>query len=463
MFSSPPFPSEFEDPVRAARDPMTASREAIEAGYREHSFIEEIGVLVREGNPVAVIVPDHEGLRQGSESRVEEALRQAVMLRNHQLPPRRQVADYVLSPSPLPRTPEGRLDRQGLSRLYERLKNGRPPEGYPTRPISPDDMSPGDRQLLENHPRLRRVWEWLEERFAEKPLAPDARFQIDLEVDSLGWVDLTVGLARDLDIELSETDIAEVRTVRDFLRAVRDRPPRNGHPSGSPLEEPESVLTPDQRRWLELPSWPIRAVARFMFEANRLAMKTVFGLEVHGRERLPEEPFVLTPNHCSYLDPLAVFALIPYGVQMRTHWIAWRKIVRLNALTYLAHRAGMALPVDSIEAPISSLAYGSAALKRGRNLVWFPEGRRSPNGRLQPFQPGLGILLEHEETTVVPVRVEGTFEAWPAGQRFPRPHPISVHVGSPVPSERLKREGSGEDNPARLLNALRARIRAAGR
>lgn len=445
----------------AGRDPL----ERIEAGYREHPFIGEIGVLRTRDGPVAVIVPDLDGLRQGSESRVEEAIRQAVMLRNHQLPPERQVTDHVVSPVSLPRTADGILDRPALERRLKRLRGGQAPEGHRSGPVSPGEMSPEDRRLLEANPALDRLWRWLEDRFADQPLAPDARLQVDLDVDSLTWVELLQDLEEDLDIHLTEQQIAGIVTVRDLLGTVRDAPsPPAARRRTAPLEDPESVLTADQRRWLEPPSRFLKTVARFMFVTNRAVMRTVFGLTVHGRERLPdEEPFVLVPNHCSYLDPLAIFATIPFPIQMRTHWIAWRKIVRLNVLTHLAHRAGMALPVDSIEAPISSLAFGAAGLQRGRNLVWFPEGRRSPNGRLQPFQPGLGLLLEHHEVPVVPVRVEGTFEAWPAGQRFPRPRPISVHVGHPVHPRELLETATGGDAPTRILEGLRERLRNLGR
>ena len=52
-------------------------------------------------------------------------------------------------------------------------------------------------------------------------------------------------------------------------------------------------------------------------------------------------------------------------------------------------------------------------LKRGDDLIWFPEGQRTPDGTLQPFRAGVGLLLAHVPVPVVPVVIEGAYEAWP--------------------------------------------------
>ena len=75
------------------------------------------------------------------------------------------------------------------------------------------------------------------------------------------------------------------------------------------------------------------------------------------------------------------------------------------------------LPVDPEHGLTSTLTLGRAILQRGAPLVWFPEGQRSTDGQLHGFLRGVGLLLERTGVPAVPVWVEGTFEAWPPGQR----------------------------------------------
>lgn len=79
----------------------------------------------------------------------------------------------------------------------------------------------------------------------------------------------------------------------------------------------------------------------------------------------------------------------------------------------------------------STLAYGTAFLRHRQNLVWFAEGQRSASGRLQPFKPGLGILLKYFDVPVVPVFIQGAHEAMPPECRLPHLKPIVVVFGGP--------------------------------
>lgn len=442
-----------------SQNDQKAAAKEIEAAYREHPFIREIGVLEDAGEAVGVIVPDLEGLEQGSETRVGEAIRQAVRLRNQKLSQDRRISEYLISPAPLARTKDDTIDRDRLRERYERLRAGRSPRNRRQKPMSPDAMAPEDRRLLETDETVRKLWEWLKDRFPDKPLAPGSNFQLDLEVDSLTWIDMILELGDELEIYLPEERVGRIRTVRDLLRFVHEEETNKHARHASPLDNPEAVLTPDRQQWLEPPGWPTSVLAGLMYGTNGLVMKLAFQRQFKNRHHLPnEEPFVLVPNHCSYLDPLAIYGLLSFKRQKRTHWFAWERMVRLNVLTYLAHRAERALPVDPVNGVLSSLAQTAAALKRQRNLVWFPEGRRSPDGTLQPFQPGLGRLLNTFDVPVVPVYIEGTFEAWPAGQRFPRPNPITVTVDEPVRSRRLRESGGQKDSTRHTMEALRDRM-----
>ena len=94
-------------------------------------------------------------------------------------------------------------------------------------------------------------------------------------------------------------------------------------------------------------------------------------------------------------------------------------------------------------------------LKREKNLVWFPEGQRSPDGELQLFKPGIGMLLDHFRIPVVPVFISGTREAMPPGKALPRPKKVTVKFGPSLDVHYLKQQGEGEEPQDRIVQALR--------
>ena len=275
------------------------------------------------------------------------------------------------------------------------------------------------------------------------------------------WVNLTMEIGESARVELDEEAVNGIETVRDLLREVAVASESGETPSRvSPLEQPEEVLDEDQKRWLE-PLGPGKSIlARGLFLLNRALMRGPFRLGVEGLENLPERgPFVIAPNHVSYLDSFAVAAALDYRLLRRTYWAGWTGAAFGNPLTRLVSRLAQVVPIDPERAGVSSLAFGAAVLARGKNLVWFPEGERSPDGKLQPFKPGIGMLLNHFRVPVVPVSIRGTYEAMPRGKALVRPAKITVVFGQPLDVQDLV-EHQGEDGQPRdqILQALRDRV-----
>jgi long-chain acyl-CoA synthetase len=69
---------------------------------------------------------------------------------------------------------------------------------------------------------------------------------------------------------------------------------------------------------------------------------------------------------------------------------------------------------------------------RGWSVLVFPEGDLTPDGKLQPFRAGIGLLARNLELPVVPIRIDGAYEVREARSRFNRPGRIRVHIGEPI-------------------------------
>jgi long-chain acyl-CoA synthetase len=269
----------------------------------------------------------------------------------------------------------------------------------------------------------------LADRFPDRRLAPETSPQLDLDIDSLGWVNLTLEIGERTGVELREEAVGRIGTVRDLLREVASGAGRTTH-HASPLERPEEVLDDRQLRWLRPLGRAASLVAGGMFLLNRAIMRGLFRLRAEGLENLPDGgQFIIAPNHVSYLDAFVVAAALPRDVLRRTYWAGWTGAAFGNPLTRLVSRLAQVVPVDPERAGLSSLAFGAAVLGRGQNLVWFAEGERSRTGSLQPFKPGVGMLLEHYPVPVVPVFIRGTYEAMPRGRFLRRLEKVTVTFG----------------------------------
>jgi 1-acyl-sn-glycerol-3-phosphate acyltransferase len=156
---------------------------------------------------------------------------------------------------------------------------------------------------------------------------------------------------------------------------------------------------------------------------------------VFGREWLQdlERPAILAANHVSHSDTQVLLYALPDQARERTvvgaaadYWYRRPLLGRVVSLwlnTFPFSRTGGAQEV---------LHSSSELLKSGWNLLVYPEGTRSTDGRLQEFRPGVGHLAIETRSPVVPMHVRGTHRVMPKGRRFPLPAPVTVRIGKPM-------------------------------
>ena len=322
-------------------------------------------------------------------------------------------------------------------------------------------MSLEDQELLET-PSAKAIWMWLPKRFPDARLAPETNLQLELGIDSLDWLNLTLEIRALTHADFDEAVIGRIETVRDLLREAAAAGQSASDAPGDPLEQlkrPEELLNEQQRRWLEPQPPLVRVLGSCLFALNRALMRSLFRLSIRDQHHLPQKgPFILTPNHVSYLDPLAVGAALPQHELKRTYWAGWTAIMFANPLMRLVSRAARVIPIDPEGGPLSSVAFAMAAVKEGHNLIWFPEGGLSPDGKVRRFRPGIGLVVSAEPVPLVPVWISGTYEALPSGRRIPRLHTITVTFGEPIDPSELKPDAHGENAYQAIADALRERV-----
>lgn len=157
-------------------------------------------------------------------------------------------------------------------------------------------------------------------------------------------------------------------------------------------------------------------------------------MEIVGHENLPADgAFVMVSNHASHLDALCLRAALPRRRLGQSYTAVAEDYFMTSAFRRTAARVfANAVPFSRQVRVKGGLRRLHAILRqRDAILVFFPEGTRTRDGSVGPFRPGIGALLAGSNLPVVPVALQGTFAAWPKGQRIARPGKLRVVIGRP--------------------------------
>ncbi len=421
--------------------------EDLEQAYLEQPAIAELGLLEHHGSLVALVRPDPEAIRYRGSTQVRHSVGVAIKEVAQHQPAYARPGGFQIVGEPLPRTRLGKLRRFMLPEIYEAHLRG---EVRKTTVV----LSEADKELLRD-PQVVRAQALLKKRFPDQTIAPDTNLQLDLGIDSFGWMSLALELQEGMGVQLSDETVAEIQTVRDFLVAVRDAGEGGAAPAAVASDVP---LEPEY--WLRPTGVAMTLLGIAAHKLVWVFMRFYFNLEVEGLEHLPSEgALIITPNHVSDLDPLVVAAALPTDRLRRTYWAGdltrlfdtrmWRFFARLAHI----------FPVDE-RRPGAAIEAAETVLKSGKTQVWFPEGWRSPDGELQRFMPGIGRVLRETEVRALPVLIEGAFEAMPRDRRWPQRHPIRISFGQPATADDLLEEGEGKTPEERIASGIRHRIAA---
>lgn len=172
-------------------------------------------------------------------------------------------------------------------------------------------------------------------------------------------------------------------------------------------------------------------------KATHALLSVVYRLRIEGREHVPlEGALLVVANHESHLDPPVVgVSVAPRHVVP----IARAGLFKIPVFAQVLRGLGV-ISIRENEGDAGALRAALATLGAGRCVLIFPEGTRSPNGELQPLKRGAWLLLSRAKCNVLPVRVDGCFEAWPRTRMMPRlfGQRIRCMIGPVIPHETLK-------------------------
>jgi long-chain acyl-CoA synthetase len=261
----------------------------------------------------------------------------------------------------------------------------------------------------------------------------------DLQLDSLGRVELLSALEDRYQVSIDEAAFTAATTVGDVQKILRG-------------EIEEQTATP-----YPYPSWPrwrlVKLIRFVLFYTIILPIVHLMSrMSVSGRERIRQisDPVLFVANHVTLGDHALVLAALPFNLRHRLAiamegellrmWLhppaGTGLFTRLRWLSeyFLVNLFFHVFPLPKKSGFRRSFAYAGECIDRGESVLVFPEGRRAPRGQMHlgHFKSGIGVLAQALNVPVVPVKLEGLYELKRRQQYFADPSMVRVILGEPV-------------------------------
>ncbi len=203
--------------------------------------------------------------------------------------------------------------------------------------------------------------------------------------------------------------------------------------------------------------WPTHSFFEILFWWTvvpvllRMFFRLVYRARWSGRDQIPRcGPIIYAANHQSHYDPPLIGCL---AADRPFSSVAQSGLFSSGPSGWLMRQVG-AIPLKRGQSDVSAVRIAIAQLRVGGCVLIFPEGGRTRDGVLGPFHRGVLVLIRRSKAAVVPVAVDGTYDVFGIGRRFPRlKGRIGVKFGRPIAAEELL-----NDSPEVALERLRRAI-----
>jgi long-chain acyl-CoA synthetase len=323
---------------------------------------------------------------------------------------------YVWPDQDFPRTPTGKIRKQIVAEKVAEALAGK----------SPGERTPGGLEEL-----IARAGGDV----AAK-LEPNLNLATDLKLDSLGRVELLGEIEARYQIEINEDSFSAATTVADIERIIREG-------------ESDPVAGYLYPRWPH--RWPFNWLRIGLLYTVVLPFTYFLGRPIkRGEEHLKgvTGPLLFVCNHLTIVDQALILWALPGRLRRRMSIAMDGELLRewMNPppnttwfirLRYRVQYLLVALFFNVFSMPQHSgfrrsFSFAGQMVDRGYSLLVFPEGRRSPDGKLHEFKAGIGLLARDLNIPIVPARIDGLYELAREGKHHASLGEISVTIGKPV-------------------------------
>lgn len=364
-------------------------------------LIKEMAIMDYEDKLTAVIYPDFYKLHEEGITNITETFKKGVIDKyNKQAASYKKVLDVKIVQEELPKTKIGKIRRfmlkDVINKKEEKVQN---------------IVEPSTEEYKNISAFLKSI--------KNKPIIPNAHLELDLGLDSLDTVELLSHIEGTFGVKIDEQTFVEHCTVEKLAEYVEKHSKEMMNDTKMDWKE---ILSKDTEG--ELPkSNGIGKIIKFILKPAFLFFVKV---KKEGLENIEKnEPVIFAGNHQSFLDGFIVNQAVPNSVLDKTYYFADIKHFKKGYMKFMGENSNIIF-VDINKNLVNSLQMLSKALRNGKNIVIFPEGTRTRDGKINNFKKFFAILSKELNIPIVPFVLDGAYEAYPPSSKYPKGGNVKV-------------------------------------
>ena len=402
-------------------DPEKLENKVIEKSKR---LIKELGVFGHNDKLVAIIVPDLLECRKQGITNIKAYVKNIVEDYNLTVHNYEKILDYKLYEEELPKTRVGKLRRFMLPELYLKTNVKKKKVEEPDNEVY---------RLLKDYIKKLKGIE----------AQPEENLELEIGMDSLDIVEFFAYVENSFGIQLDEEKFSEISNLKSLSEYINEKATKieSGEVDWKKIIE---AAPPVEEKNI----WATR-VLRPLFD---LAIKLYFRLKRVNRDKLSDKPQIFVSNHQSFIDSLVLGSLLPAGILYNTVFLAIDWYFKKGILKLLVSHGNVVL-IDINKNIKKSVEEIAGNVKAGKNVLIFPEGARTKDGKVAEFKKVFAIIAKELNVDVQCLGIKGAFEAYSRYMKFPKPKKIEVAV-----LEKFKPEGTYDEIVEKARNIIKTYV-----
>ena len=391
----------------------------------ESKYVQEIGIFLSGDILHAAIRPEMTAIRQSSLDDMDALIKNEVERFNAEQPQYKRIKQYHIMSEELPKTRLGKVQRFLLPHLIDKPKTHT------------------EQESLEGKSEVYKMLKAFVEEETKMIANENDHFEIDLSMDSLSKVSLLAYIENTFGINLNEEQMENLNTLAKLTDYIED----NEHTFNTTTITWKDILATKVDVKLEKPGF----TQWFTYTFTKILFSICYRFRFKGNKKLPNSPCIIVTNHRSAIDGF----LITYNFSRKENkdifFFAKEKHWRSKIAQFFARKNNIIL-MDINKNVRQSLQEMSAVLKKGKNIVIFPEGTRSRDNKMKKFKETFAILSKELNVPVVSVAITGSESACYGGSIIPKfRKKINVEVMEPMLPAKDQTAESFRDKIAALI------------
>ena len=390
-------------------DPETLENRLI---AKSDKLIKEAGIFNHQNKLAAIIIPDLLECRKRNINNVKTYIKNIVEDYNLSAHNYEKVLDYKVFEEELPKTRVGKLRRFMLPNLYEQNV------------VKKAKVAEPDNEVY------KILKEYVKKAKGIEP-QPEENLELEIGMDSLDIVEFFAYIENNFGLQLDEEKFSEMPNLKLLSEYINEKAVKieNNEINWKQIIEEAKPIKDDKNRW----------ITKFLKVFLDVIIKVYFRIQRNGREKLDPKPKIYVSNHQSFIDPLILGSLLPKSILYNTIFLAIDWYFKKFPLKLLVSNGNVIL-IDINKNIRKSVEEIVGYLKSGKNVLIFPEGARTKDGKVAEFKKVFAIISKELGIDVQCLGIKGGFEAYSRYMKFPKPKKIKVAV-----LDIIKPEGSYEE------------------